>query len=102
MIDFCPRSSIDRTGISKILRVAGLNPAEGIRMAKEKQKIVDKTPYEFPYIFDSMFDLKSAPEAIRRLKKMEDSVKAIKRDYAQLHRMLREHGYKLTLPHEIQ
>lgn len=70
-------------------------------MAKKENKTRDKTPYEFPAIFDAMFDLKSAPEAIRKLERMKASVVETKRDYAQLHRLLREHGYKPQLPHEI-
>jgi len=63
--------------------------------------MADKTPYEFPQVFDTLFDIKSAPEALRKLEQMKQKSKQLKKDYAKLHRLLREHGYKPKLPHEI-
>ena len=65
------------------------------------EKTKEKVPYEFPHIFDTMFDLKSAPEAIRKLEKMRQQSAELKKEYAKLHRLLREHGYKPVLPPEI-
>jgi len=63
--------------------------------------MADKTPYEFPQIFDTLFDIKSAPEALRKLEQMKQKSKELKKDYAKLHRLLRENGYKPQMPPEI-
>jgi len=70
-------------------------------MAKNKQKSQENVPHEFPHVFDTCFDLKSAPEAIRELEKIRRQVVELKQKYSQLHRMLREHGYNPIVPHEI-
>ena len=74
---------------------------EALAPPKKTSKIGAANQEPFPYVFDLMFDIKSPSQALRKLKTLEEDVKQKKEDYKELHRMMREHGYKITLPTEI-
>ena len=71
---------------------------------KQKKSNPPKSPEpkKFPYVFDLYWDIKDHHRALGELKRWRHEYVRLAKDYKEMHRLLREHGYKCgDLPPEI-